>query len=343
MKILRSIFIGLLLGIILIGIFLYVNHVSVNDFLRELKGNKNIAKNVDFIKNSLDGEKPLLVDDGSSKVKKEVETGYEAVWKAFQKGEPRTLISRDQQVYSKAQSIIDQIIKVDMTDYQKEKAIHDYIVLNTKYDYENLRNNTIPDDSYRAYGVFMNGIAVCQGYAEAAYLLLNMVGVENQMVYGTADNGGGNGPISHAWNSVKIDGNYYMLDTTWDDPVPDKEGRVNYDYFNVTSAHLAKDHTWDQASAPVSTSTTANYYEINRLIKIDGLVVSKDQVITTEEEFKNRVLSAMQNRKKEIRLFTQNGLKLSELNRDFIFKTELVSEYSYGISTNGILLKFTYY
>ncbi|MDF2558398.1 MAG: copper amine oxidase-like protein [Bacillales bacterium] len=345
MRILRSVLIGMLLGTIIAGVALYVNHVSLLDLIRDFNDKRTSSKktqNIDFLKDTLTIEKPILVDDGSAKIKKEVETGYEAVWKAYQKGEPRTLNSRDQQVYSKALTIIGQVIKPNMTDYQKEKALHDYIVLNTKYDYENLLNNSIPDHSYRAYGVLINGVAVCQGYAEAIYLLLNMVGIECQMVYGTADNGSGKGPINHAWNAVKIDGNYYMLDSTWDDPAPDKAGRVQYDYFNVTSSQLAKDHTWEEASAPVCTATAANYYVVNRLVKIDGMVVSLDQVISTEVEFKNKVLAAIQNRKAELMLFTQNGLDLKAIDRKFIFDTELVNEYSYGFSTSGILLKFKY-
>lgn len=345
MRILRSILSGILLGIILTGVTLFVNHIPLDDFLRELKGkkiiSKNLARSIDFVKDIQNNEKPILIDDGSSKVKKEVETGYEAVWKAYQKGEPRMLNSRDQQVYSKAQSIIEQVVKPGMTEYQKEKALHDYIVLNTRYDYDNLLNNSIPDDSYRAYGALMNGVAVCQGYSEAMYILLNMAGVENQLVVGTANSE--KGPISHAWNAVKINGKYYMLDTTWDDPVPDKSGRVNYDYFNVTSAQLAKDHTWEQASAPVCTATAENYFLINRLVKIDGMVVSLDQVIATEAEFRNKVTAAIRKHEAEIMLFTQNGLNFKDMDRKFIFETELVNEYSYGFSTSGIVLKFKYH
>lgn len=150
-----------------------------------------------------------------------------------------------QEYYSKAKSIISKIIKPGMTDYQKEKAIHDYIVNNTRYD----TRSYVPEESYTPYGVLINGVAVCQGYAYATALLLNMAGVKSIVVVGTA----GGGP--HAWNIVQINGQYYHLDTTWDDPVVltgnnTIKNVLRYNYFNLSDSEIAKDHYWERNNYP---------------------------------------------------------------------------------------------
>ncbi len=151
--------------------------------------------------------------------------------------------------YNKAKTVISQIIKPGMTDFQKEKVIHDYIVNNVRYDIENYNNDTIPRESYSPYGALIKGVAVCEGYAGATDLLLNLAGIESIVVSGNADNGEGIG--GHAWNIVKINGMYRHLDTTWDDPVTSNgENVLRYNYFNLTDDEISIDHFWDKSQYP---------------------------------------------------------------------------------------------
>lgn len=154
---------------------------------------------------------------------------------------------------NKAKHILKKIIDDDMTDYEKELAIHDYIVANGKYGY--LSNDDM-DQSYCAYGILVKGKGVCQAYAEATQLLLNLCDIESEIIVGTGTQTGEN----HAWNLVKLGGKWYQLDATWDDPAPDKEGRVLYTYFNITDDEMEKDHAWDTTSYPKATATKYNYY-----------------------------------------------------------------------------------
>lgn len=117
-------------------------------------------------------------------------------------------------------------VQSDMTDLEKAIALHDYIVINCEYDYDNYLAGTIPQISYSAYGVFANRTAVCQGYALAYKLLLNKVGIECYMVTSKA--------MNHAWNLIVLDGEYYQVDTTWDDPVRDYFGQVRHDNMFVS-------------------------------------------------------------------------------------------------------------
>ena len=103
------------------------------------------------------------------------------------------------------------VIKPGMTDLDKALALHDYLVLHIAYAYKDYINGSLGGNVYNIYGALQEGKAVCQGYAYAYYILLNNVNIENRMV--VSNN------MNHAWNMLKIDGKWYHVDVTWDDPV----------------------------------------------------------------------------------------------------------------------------
>ena len=108
------------------------------------------------------------------------------------------------------------------------------------------------DDS--AYGVLVNGRAVCGGYAAAAKLLFDMEGMSSTMVSGRARDE--RGDEAHIWNAVKLDGDWYFTDVTWDDPVVENGGPVvSHAYFNVSAADVSGTH-YD--------------YELPRGMRVDG-------------------------------------------------------------------------
>lgn len=130
-------------------------------------------------------------------------------------------------------TIIKKVVSQSSSDYEKILAVHDYLVLNTAYDYDNYRRNRIPRESFTARGALVYGVAVCSGYSYAFQRLLDELGIENLYVSGEAGTGGG-----HAWNMVKLDGEWYHIDATWNDPVPDRPQRVRYKYFLVSDAKI---------------------------------------------------------------------------------------------------------
>lgn len=148
----------------------------------------------------------------------------------------------------KSEEIISKIIKNEMREREKELAIHNYIVNNSKYD-SRLFSGTMPNESYLDFGVLINEVGVCDSYAKAMYRLLNTAGIECIYVAGDADDG--NEIIPHAWNIVKIEGKLYHVDATWDDPIS-SDGRdiLSFDYFNVSDNIISKDHIWDREKYP---------------------------------------------------------------------------------------------
>ncbi len=157
-------------------------------------------------------------------------------------------------VYPKVKEVLAKVIKPEMTSYEKEVAIHNYIVLNTVYDYDGYTSGKIADASYTTAGVLLNGKAVCEGYANTFKLFMDVLGIECHIITGEVEG------IGHAWNAIKLDGEWYYVDTTWDDPVPDVKDVVRYTYFNVTDEVLKRDHKWADVYGIKATSLKYNYF-----------------------------------------------------------------------------------
>jgi len=175
-----------------------------------------------------------------------------------------TILSHREMLESKVNEILAQIISPDMTDYQKELAIHDYLVENCEYDMDAVNGREIKAESFTAYGALCLGVAVCEGYAEAASILLNRSGVETKIITGTSKG------VAHAWNLVKIDGEFYHLDVTWDDPYQaDEKSGIRYYYFNLSDAEISSDHQWDKSKYESCTATKYNYYKYYNLVVND--------------------------------------------------------------------------
>lgn len=154
------------------------------------------------------------------------------------------------------------------TDYEFIKSAHDWIIINTSYD-TTQPTSSIPNSSFSSAGLFETHLAVCQGYALAFEELIDAKGIECKVVYGQA------GGISHAWNLVKLEGLWYHVDTTWDDPLIDGvngsgSSNLSYDYFLMPDSVITQTHsisyvidnndTSNKETAPVSDSTTYVFY-----------------------------------------------------------------------------------
>ena len=113
-----------------------------------------------------------------------------------------------------------------MSDWQKVLSVHDYIVLHTVYD-ESLALKT-------GYDALVNGSTVCSGYTALFMDVMNRLGIPCQSVV-AEDTGDGEG---HSWNVVQLDGQWYHVDLTWDDPTRDTYGYSNHVYFLKTDGEF---------------------------------------------------------------------------------------------------------
>ncbi len=147
-------------------------------------------------------------------------------------------------------------------DWQTELEIHDYIVDNCEYKL--LENEHVYSS---AYGALVNGEAACEGYSKAAKLLFDKAGMESAVVSGVSKAQDGNGG-AHMWNAVKVYGDFYYLDCTWDDPLNEEgESVKTYSYFNLSDEMIASTHS-DFSYDFGCDATAANYYiKNNRYFK----------------------------------------------------------------------------
>jgi hypothetical protein len=124
-----------------------------------------------------------------------------------------------------------------MTNYEKTLAIFEYLVDRVDYDYDAFdapfTDGSNDNVCYYLEGVFEYNRAVCDGKSKAFVLLCRMEGIEALRDWGDSYSGG----AGHAWNYVKLDGKWYMVDTTAGDggtifdEGAEKAEIVNYSYF----------------------------------------------------------------------------------------------------------------
>jgi len=154
---------------------------------------------------------------------------------------------------SKANDIINKIIKPGMSDYEKVLAVHDYVIKSSRYDRLNAESDTLPPEEHEAYGVLVEGIGVCDSYAKAVKLLLEKAGVQCMLVEGS-----------------RIDGEYYHVDATWDDVSEERDSiELLYHYLNLSDEEMQKTHIWDKSRYPACTGTKYNYFIYSKLFAKD--------------------------------------------------------------------------
>lgn len=219
---------------------------------------------------------------------------------------------------SVCRTFLSENIKPGMSDYEKELCIHDYIVENTVYGFSLSHD----DSEFNAYGVLVNGRAVCSGYAAAMNLLLRCAGVDSKIVIGDATDiySKDSKTEKHAWNQVKIDGVWYNMDATWDDPVGAGEDRVTHQYFNVKDDILDDTHTWKPENAEKCDSMKANYYLYNNSYISDASSLELYITNTYNINGKGNIECAL------------NNLDINDDTLQFIFRLSGVESVKYSVN-----------
>lgn len=121
-----------------------------------------------------------------------------------------------------------------LTEWEKEQYIHDFICANVRYD------KLKKPYSHEIIGPLGQGVGVCEGIAKAVKILCDALGIWC-MIAISDSNPEKNLKYRHAWNIVRIGGNYYHLDATFDNSLG-RDGMIRYDYFNLDDTLLFRDH-----------------------------------------------------------------------------------------------------
>lgn len=218
-----------------------------------------------------------------------------------QNKEYATTVNKETQKSKIVQNVINQIITNNMTELQKVKAIHDYMVINIDYDKVSYDNGKCPESSCTVEGVLTGKYAICEGYARTFMALCNAVGIECEYVSGTGNGG------SHAWNQVRVDGKWYNVDVTWDDPIKidgesfDDHSHNRYNYFLVSDEVMYKNHSTKNAK---HICTDSLYFEVLKM----GIPWCDYVYIETAEDFKKAVVEKVGKNATEMRFFIKEGV-----------------------------------
>jgi hypothetical protein len=176
-----------------------------------------------------------------------------------------------------AAAMVAALVKPGMGDFAKELALHDGLVQAASYDAVAFSTGRDGPGTHTPYGVLCEGKGVCDSFSKAFLMLASKAGLECRIVQGTAEEG------SHSWNLVRIDGSWYHLDVTYDDPVgPTKI--LSHDYFNLPDGLIAANHSWKRDSVPACSSGEANWFEVENLVVEDFRALEA----SLETSFRNR-------------------------------------------------------
>lgn len=149
--------------------------------------------------------------------------------------------ARQAQAQSYAAALAADSIQEGMSDVQKLRALHDTLVRLCQYDTDTAEQAS-PDGAtapFAADGALLDHTAVCSGYGRAFGMLCEAAGIDS--IYIASEE------MNHGWNAVRLDGQTYFIDCTFDDPVPDRGAYVSDQYFMLTAEELAATHVWDEA------------------------------------------------------------------------------------------------
>lgn len=140
---------------------------------------------------------------------------------------------------TKVDEVINKNITTKMSDKDKIKTIHNYIINNSKYISADDSSN--PDHS-KATGILLNGSGLCSGYSDAMALFLERFKIDNYKI--ASEN--------HVWNLVNVNNKWLHLDLTWDDPVTsDGSNRLEMFFFLIDNNRLHElnvdEHSFDSS------------------------------------------------------------------------------------------------
>ncbi len=139
-----------------------------------------------------------------------------------------------------------------LSNIEAVKTVHDYLINNTRYD------SAYNKQSHTPYGLLTNKVAVCDGYSETFMIFMLLNDIECQTVTGYASE-------DHAWNQICLDGEWYNIDVTWDDPIVKNESGedpdvLRYNYFVVNDEVLSETHRSTCGYEKKCTSDKYNLY-----------------------------------------------------------------------------------
>ena len=147
-----------------------------------------------------------------------------------------------------------------LSEWEKEKYVHDFICQNVRYD------KLKKPYSHEIIGPLGQGVGVCEGIAKSVKILCDALGLWC-MIAICGNNPGKGIKYRHTWNILKIGGEYFHLDATFDNSLGRSAGgeEIRYDYFNLGDEQIFRDHEPLIAPAPACSQKGSFYYREKKL------------------------------------------------------------------------------
>ena len=179
--------------------------------------------------------------------------------------------SSAEKVYDRAKQILRRIISDNMNDYQKVHAIVDWLSSAVSYNWalsEEISKVPSSSEEYRKFysyrelfleGAILDGLAICNGYAKAVSLLCGIEGIQSYKIKGASGKGEGLYDTvyqMHAWNKVRIDGTWYVVDSTW------ANEKYKHENDNGSTKEVLKHNTLFMSEEESGNFRGGNHYEI---------------------------------------------------------------------------------
>ena len=173
----------------------------------------------------------------------------------------------------------DEYITEGMSDFEKELLIIQWLVENCTYEAAEGWSNAT------AYSCIVSGEAQCAGYADAFLQTAKACGLEARYIHNS----------EHAWNLVKLDGDWYHVDVTWEDPIGDNDygmGNLRNLYINLTDSEIreVRSHTTWSPDSTKAKGTKYNAFVVREYMENGTL--NMDAAQEAEEEY-NQIFEDM--------------------------------------------------
>lgn len=186
-----------------------------------------------------------------------------AISDAYKSGDMSALSDRDKETLDMASAVLDDIIEDGMSDFEKEKAVYDWMTSKLQFEQGSLL--VIPqtgEDSDNPFGVLKYHNAVCVGYATTFRLFMQMMDIECKVVHDTS--------LVHSWDLTKLGDHWYHTDIYSD------QSSGNYLNFNMSDSQCEANHDWNRSFFPAADGYEYSYPYINRVERNDVWDIAKE-------------------------------------------------------------------
>ena len=197
----------------------------------------------------------------------------EYITDAYKAGDTSSLSDEDKETLDMAQKVLDEYITDDMTDFDKELAIYDYLTTKLQSSKGALSLLSTGSGEYdNPHDVLKYKGAVCVGYATTFRFFMQMMGIECKVVHDTG--------LGHSWDLVHLDDGWYHTDCYMG------ANSSDYSNFNMDDTLCSNSHDWDRTAFPAATGKKYNY-ALTKCTKIKNIYAIPEWLLTQIDNGEN--------------------------------------------------------